>query len=145
LGPLDKEVVDRRLLRLESLVRRLQADANTTLEEYVADEDLQARVERRLQLAAQICLDVANYVIARGDLEVPEEEENVFDVLRQTGTLSAELAKRLRALVGFRNILVHDYLVVDHRIVHRNLREGLGDLRSFAQAIVQLLKGSSRG
>ncbi|MGH7856143.1 MAG: type VII toxin-antitoxin system HepT family RNase toxin, partial [Candidatus Binatia bacterium] len=87
---------------------------------------------------------IANYVIARGDLEVPEEEENVFGVLATAGAFSSELERHLRALVGFRNILVHDYLAVDSRIVHRNLREGLRDFRDFARAIVEFLTRSSR-
>ena len=143
MGPLDRDVIDRRLLRLERIVRRLERDADTTLEQYLADEDVQDRVERRLQLSAQICLDIANYLIARGDLEVPEEEENVFAVLVEGGALSPQLGRRLRSLVGFRNILVHDYLTVDDQIVHRNMREGLRDLRDFARAIVEFLKRSA--
>ncbi|MGH7897266.1 MAG: type VII toxin-antitoxin system HepT family RNase toxin [Candidatus Binatia bacterium] len=139
MGPLDREVVDRRLLRLEALVRRLERDAKASQEAYHADEDLQARVERRLQVAAQVCLDLANYVIARGDLEVPEEEENVFLVLERAGVVDRNLGVRLRALTRFRNILVHDYVAVDHAIVHRHLREGLSDFREFAGAIVRYL------
>lgn len=144
MGPLDREVVDRRLLRLESVMRRLERDAQVAIEQYLEDEDLQARVERRLQLASQICLDIANYLIVRGDLEVPEEEENVFLVLAKSGVLPSELGKRLQGLTRFRNILVHDYLAVDNRIVHRNLRDGLPDLRDFARAVVDFLSRSTQ-
>lgn len=98
MGPLDREVIDRRLLRLEGVVRRLDRDPRASVEKYLADEDLQARVERRLQVASQICLDVANYLVARGDLEVPEQEENVFVVLAAAGVLEAELGQRMRSV-----------------------------------------------
>ncbi|MHB1420678.1 MAG: HepT-like ribonuclease domain-containing protein [Bacillota bacterium] len=33
-------------------------------DEYLLNEDMQAIVERRLQLAIQACMDISNYIIA---------------------------------------------------------------------------------
>ncbi|MGH2669630.1 MAG: HepT-like ribonuclease domain-containing protein, partial [bacterium] len=65
--------------------------------------------------------------------------EDVFLVLERAGVVDRNLGVRLRALTRFRNILVHDYVAVDHAIVHRHLREGLSDFREFAGAIVRYL------
>ncbi|MEO0101340.1 MAG: HepT-like ribonuclease domain-containing protein [candidate division WOR-3 bacterium] len=78
MSPLDKEVVYRRLNRLEGIFLTLEKNAQVSLEDYLKDEDLQAAVEQRLRLAAQICIDIANYLLARLRLELPEEEENLF-------------------------------------------------------------------
>ena len=38
-------------------------------------------VERCLQLSIQVCIDIANYLIARLGLRAPDSQENVFAVL----------------------------------------------------------------
>ena len=41
--------------------------------------------------------------------------------------LPAEFLARLRPIAGFRNVIVHGYLDVDPRVVHRVLIERLDD------------------
>jgi len=50
------------------------------------------------------------------------------------------LSEDLRRAVGFRNVLVHEYVDVDDQVVLRSLAE-LGDLRAFSQRIAQWLLG----
>lgn len=117
------------------------------LDEYLDDDNIQAIVERRLQLAVQVCMDIANYLIGQLGLAIPEEPENAFAVLGRESIIDRGLARRMVGMVRFRNILVHDYLEIDSRIVHENLTEELGDFDRFAQEIVaRFLPGEdSRG
>ena len=46
-----------------------------------------------------------------------------------------ELASQMAAMVRFRNILVHDYLEIDARIVYSNLAEDLKDFDEYARQI----------
>lgn len=109
---------------------------DVTLEEYLGDDMIQAIVERRLQLAVQVCMDVANYLIGQLSLSVPEESKNVFAILGREGIIPSDLAQRMVGMVGFRNILVHGYLEINPQVVHRNLTEELDDFEQFAQQIV---------
>jgi uncharacterized protein YutE (UPF0331/DUF86 family)/predicted nucleotidyltransferase len=140
---LDREVILRRLLRLDRLRTRLERGAGASRERYLADEDLQAQVERRLQLAAQIAIDLANYLITHRRLEIPDEEENVFVVLGRAGILEPSLAERLKGLVRFRNILVHDYLTVDPGLVSDNLAARLDDFQASARQLTAHLERKS--
>ena len=93
-------------------------------------------VERRLQLSIQVCIDIANYLIAHLGLKVPDEQENVFAVLGQEGIISPDLAQRMVGMVRFRNILVHDYLEIDSSIVHSHLTQRLADFDQFSREII---------
>ena len=42
-------------------------------------------------------------------------------------------------MIGFRNILVHEYLDVDRGVVYEVLQHQLGDLRALKQALSQFL------
>ncbi len=97
---------------------------------------MQMIVERRLQLSIQVCIDIANYLIAHLGLCVPDEQENVFAVLGREGIIPPDLAQRMVGMVRFRNILVHNYLDIDAALVHRLLAQHLADFDQFSREIV---------
>lgn len=56
------------------------------------------------------------------------------------GVINADLARRLRAAVGFRNIAVRNYQAVDWGIVLAISHQRLGGFRDFARALSALAK-----
>ncbi|MEO0115278.1 MAG: HepT-like ribonuclease domain-containing protein [candidate division WOR-3 bacterium] len=94
MGPLDKEIIYRRLNRLDRILSTLEKNASVNREDYLKNEDLQAAVERRLQLATQICIDIANYLLARKRLELPDEEENLFLRLAKAEIINSAVADK---------------------------------------------------
>lgn len=56
----------------------------------------------------------------------------------QANIISAELSKKLQAMVGFRNIAVHDYVRLNLEIVHSIVKNNLQDFLSFAQQVLKL-------
>ncbi|MEW6245059.1 MAG: DUF86 domain-containing protein [Bacillota bacterium] len=140
---MDPRVIDARLRKLNVYVGKLKRYRDVSLVEYLRDEDMQSIVERRLQLALQVCIDIANYIIAHQRLEIPDEVENVFAVLGHSHIIPEELAERIKGMIRFRNILVHDYLDIDQTIVHRLLTRSLQDFDDFARAIVDWMDRQS--
>ena len=59
-----------------------------------------------------------------------------FTLLEKHGALSAELSGRLRKMVGFRNIAVHEYEAVNPDIVQATVDHHLDDFRSFTAAVL---------
>jgi uncharacterized protein YutE (UPF0331/DUF86 family) len=131
----DREVFDRRLARLEELLRDLRRLSRSGREPYLGDRGLQAQAERWLQLAAECVLDLANHLISERGWRTPETYRDSIRVLAEEGVLPGDLAPRLEAWAGLRNILVHLYLEVDHETLWRVLTEDLGDLEAFAAAV----------
>lgn len=123
--------------KLDGYVQHLRQLQQATLDEYLDDENLQAIAERRLQLAIQVCMDIANYLIAQLGLTSPDDLENIFVTLGREGIIPVDLSRRMVGMVRFRNILVHDYLDIDSLIVHQNLAAELEDFNEFAQHIIE--------
>lgn len=48
-------------------------------------------------------------------------------MLDEAAEIDATLAERMRGWAGFRNILVHDYITIDHRIAYAAIRDELDD------------------
>jgi len=58
-----------------------------------------------------------------------------FDLLATGGFVEAAVAQRLKRAVGFRNIAVHNYEVINWEIVHAISTSYLDDFRSSASAV----------
>jgi len=98
----DIRVIATRLKKLDAYQRGLLPFQRIPLEDYLVDENLQMIVERRLQLSIQVCIDIANYLIARLGLRHPDTQENVFAVMGAEGIISQDLARRMVGMVRFR-------------------------------------------
>lgn len=102
----------------------------------ITDENLYASAERHLEIAIQACLDIANHIVAALGLERPKKEAGeAFLVLAKEKIIKQDLAKIMKKVVGYRNILVHEYLEIERHQTYLNIQEGLKDLVRFAKEI----------
>jgi uncharacterized protein YutE (UPF0331/DUF86 family) len=89
-----------------------------------------------LQRAVQAAIDLAAHVVTEEGYGVPDSTAGFFTLLEQRGIIDGELAGRLRRMVGFRNIAIHEYRSVDPAIVEAIVEKHLGDLRALGARIV---------
>lgn len=129
----DREIFSRRLEALRGYLGKLAAFPEVGEDEFVREAALHDLAERYLHLAVEASLDLANHWIAERGLRTPDANRDTFTVLEEAGELPADLAERLRGWAGFRNILVHEYLAIDHGIAWRAIRDELGDLEDLAR------------
>jgi uncharacterized protein YutE (UPF0331/DUF86 family) len=128
----DRDLIRRKLTDLEQYVQQLAEYRGVTPEEYRRDWRTQRIVERTLQMSIEVCIDVANHVIADRKLRVPGTYAEIFDVLTEAGLLDPSLHTVMVRMCGFRNLIVHDYARLDPSRVIQALREGLDDFVKFS-------------
>ncbi len=87
-------------------------------------------------------MDVADHIVADRRLRIPATGAETFEVLGEAKILSLVLSEALAKMVGFRNILVHDYARLDPVIVLRILGTDLQDLERFRSEVLQLVMTS---
>ena len=132
----DREAIEGRIGRLEGELAVLERARGRGREHYLVDDSLKREVERALQVAIQICIDVGVHFVAAEGLGVPSDYREVFERLASEGGLDPPLAERLKAAVGQRNLLVHAYLDIDHERIWEKLTEA-DDLREFSRWATQ--------
>jgi len=130
---IDREAIAARLRRLDECVAELRQLRPDTLEEYLSSRRLRSNCERELQVAIQCALDIGNHIIAEENLTAPEDQADILHILGASGILPLPFAERILPMAGFRNILVHDYLRLDHPKVYSILTQALTDLEEFAR------------
>ena len=129
----DVEIFSRRLDALDSYLERLQQLGEASEREYLAEPGIHDLAARYLHLAVEAAIDLANHWIADRGLRTPDSNRDSFTVLEEAGEIEAVLAERMRGWAGFRNVLVHEYIGIDHRIAHAAIRNELGDLADFRE------------
>jgi len=136
----DRDALSARLDALESYLAELRTFGGRTREEFVREPALHHLAERYLQLACECVLDVTHHVISDQGYRQPVSYKDAVEVLQEEGVLEEELTERLKKWMGFRNVLVHFYLNVDHGRSYDAIRDDLGDFHAFARQVAHLLE-----
>lgn len=74
-------------------------------------------IERGLQISIECVLDISNVVISSLDIEKPDTYRECIEILKREGVLPKKFASDIANMVSFRNILVHDYMSIDNKIM----------------------------
>lgn len=135
----DRDLILRRIADLEVYFGQLATYRDVDLQEYRGDWRTQRVVERTLHLAIETCMDIADHIVADRRLRVPETGADTFEILAEAGVLSGELGTSLARMVGFRNILVHDYTRLDPELVLKALKTEARDFERFRDAVLPII------
>ena len=130
-------VIQRKLALLDERVLRLQNYlAETTLDEFKRDDLKQAAVERVLQIAVEIMIDIAERIIAikgAGPAATAVEAIERLVALRVPPT-----PEPYTEMVRFRNRIVHGYTDIDPELVYSTATTRCADFRAFRDAVDRL-------
>jgi len=108
--------------------------------EFLDDFHFHGLAERYLQLSCQVIIDTLNLVIIEEGIEKPESGQEIISFVFNKGIISEYLFSRLEGVVGFRNILVHEYGIIDHKRVYQFLKGRLEDFEFFKKEILNFIK-----
>jgi uncharacterized protein YutE (UPF0331/DUF86 family) len=90
--------------------------------------------------AIEACIDVAQHVCSAEGWGPPNDNGDAMTLLGRHGVLDPMLARNMRQAVGFRNVLVHEYVDVDDAVVSTRLHD-LNDLHRFAASVAGYVSG----
>lgn len=133
------EVIERRLDKLGEYIKILRSLQKYSLDEFLAVPERYGSAERFLQLAIETTIDIGNHITSDMNLGKARWSSDLPSLLEEKGYLSVPLREKWIRMVGFRNLLVHDYLEIDREKVYEILQTGLDDLSSLEQIFAQFL------
>ncbi len=141
MTPIDPEVVRRKLGVITENLIRLEPIARLTLQEYLRDLFRRKGTERLLQELVEAAIDINTHLLAQQGRPVPDDAFSGFLALGEAGVLTKELAEVLAPAAGLRNRLVHEYDVVDDRLVLEAVRAAQKDMPRYVAAVEEWLRG----
>jgi uncharacterized protein YutE (UPF0331/DUF86 family) len=131
------DVFERRTRRFLETLEILERLRRTPWERFAAEAEKYGSAERFLQVAVEILDDLGAHLVARLGAGPIERYRDIPDRLLAAGRLSEEQGIVWRRVIGFRNVVVRNYLDVDRSIVFDILQNSLDDLRDLHRALVE--------
>ena len=118
--------------RCLAAVRRYVAGDLGRLEEPMVLDAVVLNVQR----ACEQAIDAACREVSRRGLGVPADSADAFSLLERERVLSSAVAERMRRMVGFRNVAIHEYRPLDPAVVRTVVEHCLGDFESLCRELV---------
>ena len=134
-----KEVLRKRLNKLEEYIGILKSLQKYDYNEFVSDPEHYGSAERFLHLAIEAAIDMGNHVISDLNLGIVNWYSDIPNILLKHNYLKPDLTERWIKMIGFRNTLVHDYIAIDRKIVYNVLNNDLNDLDELKKCFAKFL------
>lgn len=133
------DVIRKRLVVLDEYLEVLRSLQKYSLEEFLDNPEHYGSAERFLQLAIETTLDIGNHIVSSLGLGEVNWYSDVAALLEEKGYITVELREKWIKIIGFRNILIHNYLEVDRKIVFDVLQNRLGDIEQLKKAFIAFI------
>jgi len=132
---LDKETMHNRLQQLENNVVELKKiQKKYSLESIKAETALQWALRYGLLESIQIVIDVSCHIVVHNNLGNAKTYAECIELIQKYRYINENLGKKLKAMTGLRNILVHEYVSVDTEKLYEMLNY-LNDFSEFSELI----------
>jgi uncharacterized protein YutE (UPF0331/DUF86 family) len=127
----DKTLLASKVASVGDAVSRIRAVLPSDVEAFLSDRTTREVVMLNLFVAIQDCMSLAAHWLADEGLEVPHTYAEMFRRLGERGVIPGDLSMRLAAASGLRNLVAHQYGMLDWRRVFTLASERLDDLLAF--------------
>jgi uncharacterized protein YutE (UPF0331/DUF86 family) len=134
----DLSVIENKLSSVKKYLSILGNFTRYSKDNLENDLVIRGAVERYLYLVCQSSIDLAEAVISYKKLRKPTTMSESFYILGEEKLINEKLVQKMAKLVGFRNIMAHDYEKVDYNIVYDILHARLKEVEEFLDSIEKI-------
>lgn len=131
----DRTLLAAKIAAVRDAVRRIREVLPPSREAFAADRTAREVVVLNLFVAIQDCVALASHWLADSGIEVPESYARVLVRLGERDVVDIELAQRLAAATGLRNLIAHRYGAIDADRIYEVAATRLDDLLAFCDAL----------
>lgn len=134
-------VIEQKLRLRERKLQEMETWGVTSVQEIKNSTLLQNALERALQVAVEIMIDVAERMLSLHNSEPQDAAAKTIDQLENLQVIGS--AKRYREMVRFRTFIVHRYEYIDQEILYSLYKTKLDDFRRFIHEIRSAMQDSA--
>lgn len=128
-----------RLSRLEKNVAELvKFRKENSAEDVQSDLQKQWILRYGLFESIQIVIDLACHIVSKHNVGSPQNYADCVNVLLKEKYISKDLAAKITAMTGLRNLLVHEYGLIEINQLYSFL-DSLNDFQDFAEMAEKLV------
>ncbi|HMN95790.1 MAG TPA: DUF86 domain-containing protein [Phycisphaerales bacterium] len=103
----------------------------------LVDRTVEEAVILNLQRACEQAIRLASHLVAVRRPGLPQEARHAFALLCDAGAIDAEIADRMKRMIGFRTVAIHEHQRLGRAILGSIIELRLEDFRAFVAAVVR--------
>jgi uncharacterized protein YutE (UPF0331/DUF86 family) len=132
---IDKHLIEKKLRKIEGYLKELETVNIENLNGFRKNIVEKRFIERNIELSIEQMVDICKHFISGLDLSEPETYSECFDIIGKAGIIPLDRMNVFKAMVRYRNILIHAYDDIDDSITYGIYRKNLDDFRTFVKII----------
>ena len=130
------DVVLNKISVIERCIKRIKEEYDNNpenLKNYTKQDSIILNIQR----ACEASIDLSMHIISERKFGIPQNSRDAFEILFNNKIIDENLMRKLKSMVGFRNIAVHDYQTVNLDIVKAVIENHIDDLKKFSSSILK--------
>lgn len=135
---MSSDIIYNKIAIIERCIKRIN-DVYDNNSENLNDFTKQDSIILNIQRACEASIDLAMHIISSKRLGLPQNSRDAFEILYENNMISNASNIKLKRMVGFRNIAVHDYQNIQIKIIENIIKHHLKDFKEYILEINQLL------
>lgn len=136
MSPLDVQLIHRKAKLIEEDLQKLVPYQKLGEGNYGKDEMAQLAVERLMERIIGRLIDINYHLLKEKFGSLPIDYFDSFMRLAKEGVVSHDLARSVAKSVGLRNILAHEYDIIDPTKVYQAINNAIKEVPQYLQAIL---------
>jgi uncharacterized protein YutE (UPF0331/DUF86 family) len=136
----DRERLARYIRELETYLHQVAELQHVEKQVFLKDWKVHDLAERKLHLILETYLSIGDTIISEYSFRKPDTYADIPRILGDNNGIPPEHVETLVDLAKFRNVLVHEYLALDHRRVYEHLQTSPSVIREFIDHIRVFLR-----
>ncbi|MBI5416142.1 MAG: DUF86 domain-containing protein [Candidatus Omnitrophica bacterium] len=125
----DKNILVGRVEQIEKHLRKIAAYRRMSLEEFLRDEKTQDIVEYNLFQIVNHFIDIIQHIVVDEEYGFPQTAYEAAQILADKKILTAKDLEIFKNMIGFRNVVGHDYIEINKKTVYDILTTGEKEIK----------------
>lgn len=134
------DIINNKISSIKKYIALLATFKSYSEDKIRNDAIISGAIERYAYLAVQAAIDLAEAIISYKSFRKPTTMAESFVILKENDFIAHDLCDNMIKMVGFRNILAHDYEDLDFKILYSVLQEKVSDIEKFIDDVKNKLK-----
>ncbi|MDQ7839078.1 MAG: DUF86 domain-containing protein [Thermodesulfobacteriota bacterium] len=136
------DIVINKIQSIQRCIERAREEYMKNPEGFDDDYSRQDAAVLNILRACEQALDLANHIIKAHKMGIPTSSAESFDLLRKKSVIDSTLTEKLKKMVHFRNVVIHQYQRMDIEIVKSVIKSDLDNLVAFTERIMEFGDGN---
>lgn len=139
---LNRDLIIDRISEIKLKLKQIMKTKEISLESYLKDDMLKDATKFRLLSLIDGMISLCNHIVSRSEISPPSTYSECFSRLSELGIISENLVEKIVNMIRFRNILVHQYWIIDEEKIYEIAQIDHAFVEEFLERINQFLEES---